>query len=193
MSENTTARPLQYPLPEGVYDNFTYQCKCGTTVTVGGSVARPHTCATTGASTDALAEVSAERERQNLKWGEQNHPNGTGDDLLLLRELPNSLPRYGMLARLAKNATDRHAAIGTVTFADILLEEVFEAMAENDPAKLRAELIQVAAVATQWVEAIDRAANIETIPDEHDEDICSGGVTMCHECYAAGSDDCDLA
>ena len=31
----------------------------------------------------------------------------------------------------------------------------------------------------------------ETIPTEHDEDICSGGVTMCHECYAAGSDACD--
>ena len=25
-----------------------------------------------------LEEVSAERERQNAKWGEQNHTNGTG-------------------------------------------------------------------------------------------------------------------
>jgi len=33
----------------------------------------------------------------------------------------------------------------------------------------------------------------ETIPAEHNEDICSGGVTMCHECYAAGSDSCELS
>ncbi|TIH26025.1 NUDIX hydrolase, partial [Subtercola vilae] len=39
---------------------------------------------------------------------------------------------------------------------DILLEEVFEAFAESDTSKLRTELIQVAAVAQQWVEAIDR-------------------------------------
>lgn len=25
-----------------------------------------------------LAEVLAERARQDAKWGEQNHPNGTG-------------------------------------------------------------------------------------------------------------------
>jgi len=30
------------------------------------------------------------------------------------------------------------------------------AIAERDPAKLRAELIQVAAVAVQWIQAIDR-------------------------------------
>lgn len=35
----------------------------------------------------------------------------------------------------------------------------------------------------------------ETITDplpEHDEDLCSGGKTMCHECYAASSDSFDL-
>jgi hypothetical protein len=32
----------------------------------------------------------------------------------------------------------------------------------------------------------ERADMIEAIPEEHDEDICSGGFTMCHECYAAG-------
>jgi hypothetical protein len=33
---------------------------------------------------------------------------------------------------------------------------VAEALAEDDPTLLRAELIQVAAVAVAWVEAIDR-------------------------------------
>jgi hypothetical protein len=37
-----------------------------------------------------------------------------------------------------------------------LLEEVFEAMAEDSPVKLAHELTQVAAVAVAWVEAIER-------------------------------------
>jgi len=41
------------------------------------------------------------------------------------------------------------------TWEMILLEEVWEALAETDPVKLRAELIQVAAVAVAWVEDID--------------------------------------
>lgn len=152
MSENT-AHPLPYPLPEGVYDNFTYQCReCGTTVTVGGSVARPHGCTITVTTKDVLAEVSAERERQNAKWGEQNHPDGTGPNLICRPALRS----YEWLRDLATAHTDERAAEHRVTFADILLEEVFEALAEDDPAKLRTELIQVAAVATQWVEAIER-------------------------------------
>lgn len=136
-----------------------------------------------------IAEVAEERERQNAKWGEQNHPNGTGPDGLLLDDVADhrhGIRRFETLRNDAIVQTDIRATDGTVTFADILLEEVFEALAEEDPAKLRTELIQVAAVATQWVEAIDRAADTEAIPDEHDEGICSGGVTMCHECLAAG-------
>ncbi|HYF53037.1 MAG TPA: hypothetical protein VEA41_02135 [Salinarimonas sp.] len=43
-----------------------------------------------------------------------------------------------------------------MTYSQILAEEVAEALAESDPMLLRAELVQVAAVAVQWVEAIDR-------------------------------------
>lgn len=38
----------------------------------------------------------------------------------------------------------------------MLLEEVAEAFAESDDARLRAELVQVAAVAQAWIESIDR-------------------------------------
>ena len=111
-----------------------------------------------------LAEIGAERVRQDQKWGEQNHPDGTGPDsspLGRIRQIHadgkghSKLFAHGMAA-MAKQATDEAAEAGTLTFADILLEEVFEALAESDPAKLRTELIQTAAVATQWVEAIDR-------------------------------------
>lgn len=99
-----------------------------------------------------LLEIIHERALQDTVWGEQNHPNGTGPDQQLL----GAGKRFARLRDAAKDRTDGRAFAGTVTFADVLLEEVFEAVAEDDPAKLRAELIQVAAVAAQWVEAIDR-------------------------------------
>lgn len=107
-----------------------------------------------------LEEVSQERERQDTKWGEQNHPDRMPD------AYPHGdSPDYAKAARYwqSSNATrvnwmnaagqppDRNAA-----WEGILLEEVYEALAEVDRVKLRAELIQVAAVAVAWVEAIDR-------------------------------------
>lgn len=86
-----------------------------------------------------LAALRAERARQQALWGEQNHPDGTGgyfDDTN---------------AKVARAACDlafrrRH----------ILEEEVAEAYAETDPERLTSELVQVAAVALAWVEAIQR-------------------------------------
>lgn len=112
-------------------------------------------------TTTSAADVLAERERQDAKWGEQNHPDGTGPGTLPIEFLDD----YGVrevfvlarpLARIATDVTNAHADDGTVSWKDIFLEEVFEALAEEDTTKLRAELIQVAAVAQQWVEAIDR-------------------------------------
>lgn len=90
-------------------------------------------------------EVIQERVAQDAKWGEQNHPNGTG------------LYQQQAAAENARRVCDRNAHLGKVTWADILREEFYEALAESDPARLRTELIQVAAVAVAWVEAIDRA------------------------------------
>lgn len=100
--------------------------------------------------TSAIEAVVAERARQGAKWGEQNHPDGTGANIEIVPLW------YGEdLAEWAKASTDSHAQGGTVTWGHILLEEVAEAFAESDPDLLRAELVQVAAVAVQWVEAID--------------------------------------
>jgi NTP pyrophosphatase (non-canonical NTP hydrolase) len=65
--------------------------------------------------------IAQERQRQDEKWGIQNHGDGK--------------------------------------WAAILMEEVGEvatAILHNDPKNLREELIQVAAVAAAWVEALDR-------------------------------------
>lgn len=110
-------------------------------------------------------ETLAERDRQHAKWGEQNHPDGTGRYASPLSRLVHtfgggnafsSLTSADVLARAAKEATDVATSRGEITWKDVLLEEVLEALAEENPLRLRAELIQVAAVAEQWVEAIDR-------------------------------------
>lgn len=114
---------------------------------------------------NVLHDILQERHRQNEKWDEQNHPDGTGPNELPLLEVwyhddndcsPLEDSSAKDLAKAATKSTDEGHGSGYGTWADILLEEVFEALAESDPAKLRTELIQVAAVATQWVEAIDR-------------------------------------
>ena len=91
-----------------------------------------------------LADIGAERVAQNEKWGEQNHPDGT------------ALTGDSERAENARSICQAAALNGYTTWRHVLAEEVSEAFAESDPAALRAELIQVAAVACAWAEAIDR-------------------------------------
>lgn len=131
-----------------------------------------------------LREISGEVRREALrslmKHGDQVHlPDGTGPETTPLATLPDLGPHLdspaavysaglapgGWAQYLAHQATldcqahsRNEGGDGTVTWWHILREEVFEASAEVDPAKLREELIQVAAVAMKWIEAIDRRA-----------------------------------
>lgn len=111
-------------------------------------------------SAAVLEEVSHERVRQEAKWGQQNHPDGTGPlrRALTMTDINLDLRTGAELARIFRNKTERQFAANAGTYLDILLEEVFEATAEDDQQALRTELIQVAAVAVAWVEKIDRDA-----------------------------------
>lgn len=92
----------------------------------------------------AEGDVRREREAQDDKWGEQNHPDGTG------------LANDRQMAELFKHKCQAMARTGDVRWRDILLEEVMETLAETGDKPLRNELVQVAAVAIAWIEAIDR-------------------------------------
>lgn len=106
-----------------------------------------------------LAEVRVERARQDAKWGEQNHPDGTG----AWKVIPGGEARRDEVvaevragrAEEDRRACDQAARDGRLSWLHILREEVSEAFAEDGVA-LRRELIQVAAVAVGWIEAIDR-------------------------------------
>ncbi len=91
-----------------------------------------------------LTEVEDERARQDSRWGEQSHPDGTGH------------AHFMWAASNHRISADANAASGSLTWADILLEEVYEALAESDQDNLLTELIQVAAVAAAWAECIMR-------------------------------------
>lgn len=90
-----------------------------------------------------LDEIAIERHAQDAKWGEQNPPDGT-------------FRAFERRADMARQECEERFASGCGTWRDILLEEVYEALAESNPAKLRKELVQIAAVAVAWMEAIDR-------------------------------------
>lgn len=99
-----------------------------------------------------LGELAEERARQDATWGEQHHPDGTGPRVALAGRLV-SMEDQANDARLECQTAARR---NSVTWRHILREEVHEAFAESDPAALRVELVQVAAVAVAWIEAIDR-------------------------------------
>ncbi|MET9436915.1 NUDIX hydrolase [Streptomyces sp. NPDC006551] len=90
-----------------------------------------------------MAEIDTERQRQLAKWGDQHHPDGTG------------ITGDDERAASARHACQSMAERDLVTWRDIAHEEHLEALAESDPAKLRAELIQDIAVKCAWIADID--------------------------------------
>lgn len=97
-----------------------------------------------------LLEIEAERKAQDARWGEQNHAQQGGD-------VPaKAIAHYNDAANSWKRINDERVGKGNLGWDGILLEEVYEALAETDPAKRRAELVQVAAVAACAIECIDR-------------------------------------
>lgn len=108
-----------------------------------------------------LAEVHHERLRQDARWGQQNHSTYFQDAVVAYTQ------EYREKAELYKLTNDARieyynrkgaAPDRNCTWDTIWLEEVFEALAEEDPQKRRAELVQAAAVAVAMIECIDREA-----------------------------------
>lgn len=102
-----------------------------------------------------LANVVWERHRQDEKWG----AIGTTDkqDAFAIPFGTGGAERQ-LIANVYRSDCDLAFESGKGTWAHVLQEEVAEALAEKEPAKLRTELIEVAAVACKIVEIIDRKA-----------------------------------
>ncbi|WP_206326043.1 MULTISPECIES: hypothetical protein [unclassified Streptomyces] len=118
---------------------------------------RSYRKAASTATPRVLAEIGYERTRQDAKFGEQNHPDGTGN-----RDQQDA-------AESARRWCQDSFGAGYGTWSAVLAEEVAEANAERDPARLRAELVQVAAVAVAWIEAIDRRTTAGALDEPKDQ------------------------
>lgn len=140
-----------------------------------------------GRTARVLLSIAEERERQDAKFPSQHLPDGTPDAADRMG-LEKALDQARRTREMWKRVCKRKAANGTVTWWDVLREEFWEVGAESDPAALRAELVQLAAVAVRWAEDIDRGANrghhvppdpIEE-PDSRERKAAAGRVTADH-------------
>jgi len=107
------------------------------------TVSYPYLFATPGVGPFA-EEVDHERQRQLGLWGDQRHPDGTGGLFLVNMAVT--------LRAECQEAAER----GEVTWRQILMEELAEAFAETDRAKLTVELVQAAAVIAAWISDLNR-------------------------------------
>lgn len=102
-------------------------------------------------------ELLEERRRQDAKWGEQNHPSvpqtATGyvyraDEVCGALRIPSE--------GFAKKVCAFRVATGTLSWSDIALEELAEAVSAPTEGMRRDELVQLGAVIVAWIQAIDR-------------------------------------
>ena len=113
------------------------------------------------ASEPIFRRILDERHAQDKKWGEQNHPSvlvhprGEAPRTPAARCASHGLPS----ADTAKRVVETMATAKQLTWTDIAVEELAEAVeAPNDKVRLE-ELVQLAAVVVAWIECIQRRIN----------------------------------
>lgn len=109
---------------------------------------------------DIMSDIAHERHQQERQWGRQDHPDAC---VALLDRQGGATPQQ--LAEDVEIPTADRAKFlgltasmrGRLRWAALLVEEAAGAVeAFGDDESLRHELVQVAAVAAAWIEAIDR-------------------------------------
>ena len=97
-----------------------------------------------------IEEILEERKRQDAKWGVQNH------NIINYKEA-NHLQYYGLPSELtAKFNCENAAKEGNLTWGDIVVEELVEALNAKNYKDMREELIQCGAVILAMIESLDR-------------------------------------
>lgn len=103
-----------------------------------------------------LNEIKVERQRQEAKWGQQNHPilhQFEDDHYKDLVCIAYGIPTEEQAKQMVEIASEHN----NLSYMQILIEEVSEAAScQKDIVSLRKELIQVAAVTVAMIESLDR-------------------------------------
>lgn len=114
----------------------------------GGAWGR-YGCPTNG----VLESVRKERARQFTQYGVNKWEDGTGPKTAWLLPL-SSVSAEEAESVLRADYEEFEEEVGEITWVHLVREEIAEAFQENDPDRLEAELLQVAALAVAWVEDI---------------------------------------
>lgn len=108
---------------------------------------------------EVVAEVVIERGRQDRRWGQQDHSMVYADGLF-----DHEYHRNAAEVWKTENAwrVEQAEKLGIdarkgIAFDGIVIEEVHEAFAEEDPLRAMVELIQAAATCVAAAEALERA------------------------------------
>lgn len=96
--------------------------------------------------TQVYSDIAAERAAQPFV---RDFPDGTGTGAL-------DVERAAMAQRVRQYAEQ---SAGQPAWRYVLDEAVAAALAESDPAALRARLVSAAATCVEWIEALDRRAD----------------------------------
>jgi hypothetical protein len=113
-------------------------------------------------------DVLAELREAEARFPDQHLPSGTPEHahrMGLERARAQAKRTSDMYRRVVKEK----AAAGTLTWWDVLREEFYETGVEDDPQRLREELVQVAAMAFRWAMDLelgpDRTINVPPDPE----------------------------
>jgi hypothetical protein len=103
-----------------------------------------------------LEDVGAERQRQYARYGlNDKNPDGTGPEVQWLA--PLSMARavdVEQWFRREYERTEDTTGPDSLSWLQLVREELAEAAIETDPKRLEEELIQVAALCVSWIEKI---------------------------------------
>ena len=130
-----------------------------------------------------LLDVAQERQQQFARYGTNaNLENGTGPHVNWLAPLAEAADAALVERGFRQDYDEQHA----VTWMHLVREEVAEAFCENDPVRLREELVQVAALCVSWMEKLDQRAAQVVEPAQLCEQchcpITGHTVTGCQAC-----------
>lgn len=116
------------------------------------TVSAPQTGAQRFVPEALIAKVEAECARQHEKWGVQDHPLHGG------KKPKAGVDEWFARSLAWKRNNDARVEAGTLGWDSILLEEVYEALAEVDSGAVEEEIVQVIAVCVTLLDSIERQA-----------------------------------
>lgn len=109
-----------------------------------------------GPTMEVVRGVVQERVRQIMQYGRNRDlEDGTGPDVKWVPE-PGRVgwQTASDIETIFRRDYDAHGGNGGANWMRLVREEVAEAFTEDDPQRLEAELIQVAALCVSWVEVL---------------------------------------